>query len=149
MFAGRCYKISRNPSHLIKLVFFWSSCSFIPNHIHVLCIQIVVCCFNFWKHDMNAWYFCYHLYWVFLGKKENEILGIVFVIYIYYRYNPFCIKFFNYCIILVTLFGSFYLMPMFLQTRQMIMKIIVKLLILMFVTKTDKLLDSINKSKTL
>lgn len=43
----------------------------------------------------------------------------------------------------------FNLMPMFLQTRQMIMKIIVKLLILMFVTKTDKLLDSINKSKTL
>lgn len=40
-------------------------------------------------------------------------------------------------------------MPMFLQTRQMIMKIIVKLLILMFVTKTGKLLDSINKSKTL
>lgn len=89
---------------------------------------------------------CIEFFW---GKKENEIQVIVFVIYIYYRYNPFCIKFFNYCIIFVTLFGSFYLMPMFLQTRQMIMKIIVKLLILMFVTKTDKLLDSINKSKTL
>lgn len=56
---------------------------------------------------------CIEFFWV---KKKMKFQVIVFVIYIYYRYNPFCIKFFNYCIILVTLFGSFYLMPMFLQT---------------------------------